>query len=68
LPKPGFYALTYYFEMVKRMGGVPLITDPLAYDYSGNVTPLQRPRAKESEVYDFIISEAEAIKDLACRC
>lgn len=59
-----FLRANYYFEMVKRMGGVPLITDPLAYDYSGNVTPLQRPRAKESEVYDFIISEAEAIKSI----
>ena len=59
-----FLRANYYFEMVKRMGGVPLITDPLAYDYSGNVTPLQRPRAKESEVYDFIISEAEAIKSV----
>jgi hypothetical protein len=57
-----FLRANYYFEMVKRMGGVPLITDPLTYDYSGNVTPLQKPRAKESEVYDFVISEAEAIK------
>lgn len=59
-----FLRANYYFELVKRMGGVPLITDPLAYDYSGNVTPLQKPRAKESEVYDFIISEAEAIKSI----
>jgi len=59
-----FLRANYYFEMVKRMGGVPLITDPLAYDYSGDVTPLQKPRAKESELYDFVISEAEAIKDL----
>ncbi|RYY29806.1 MAG: RagB/SusD family nutrient uptake outer membrane protein [Sphingobacteriaceae bacterium] len=57
-----FLRANYYFEMVKRMGGVPLITDPLAYDYSGNVTELQKGRAKESEVYDFVISEAEAIK------
>lgn len=58
-----FLRANYYFEMVKRMGGVPLITDPLAYDYTGNVTPLQKARAKESELYDFVISEAEAIKD-----
>ncbi|MFD0795114.1 RagB/SusD family nutrient uptake outer membrane protein [Mucilaginibacter litoreus] len=57
-----FLRANYYFELVKRMGGVPLITEPLEYDYSGNVTPLQKPRAKESEIYDFIISEAEAIK------
>ena len=60
-----FLRANFYFEMVKRMGGVPLITKSLDYDFSGNVTPLQIPRAKESEVYDFIISEAEAIKDLA---
>jgi hypothetical protein len=57
-----FLRAQYYFELVKRMGGVPLITEPLEYDYSGNVTPLQKPRSKESEIYDFVISEAEAIK------
>ncbi|SEP14690.1 MULTISPECIES: RagB/SusD family nutrient uptake outer membrane protein [unclassified Mucilaginibacter] len=59
-----FLRAQYYFELVKRMGGVPLITKPLDYDFSGNVIPLQVARAKESEVYDFIISEAEAIKGL----
>jgi hypothetical protein len=55
-----------YFEMVKRMGGVPLVTRQLIYDFSGDPTPLQTPRAKEHEVYDFIYSEMEAIKnDLA---
>jgi len=60
-----FLRANFYFEMVKRMGGVPLITKSLDYDFSGNVTSLQIPRAKESDIYDFIISEAEAIKDLA---
>lgn len=55
-----------YFEMVKRMGGVPLVTKQLVYDFSGDPTPLQVPRAKESEVYDFIYKELEEIKaDLA---
>ncbi|WP_454804703.1 RagB/SusD family nutrient uptake outer membrane protein [Mucilaginibacter phyllosphaerae] len=58
-----FLRAQYYFELVKRMGGVPLITEPLEYDYSGNVTPLQKPRSKESDIYDFVISEAEAIKN-----
>ncbi|RZK89358.1 MAG: RagB/SusD family nutrient uptake outer membrane protein [Pedobacter sp.] len=53
-----------YFEMVKRMGGVPIITEVLEYDYSGDPTYLQRARAKESEVYDFIISELEAVKGM----
>ncbi|OOQ57327.1 RagB/SusD family nutrient uptake outer membrane protein [Mucilaginibacter pedocola] len=59
-----FIRASYYFEMVKRMGGVPLITEPLDYDFSGNVAALQKPRNKESEIYDFVISEAEAIKGL----
>ena len=53
-----------YFELAKRMGGVPLITEPLTYDFSGDVTNLRKPRAKESEVYDFVISEMEAIKSI----
>lgn len=57
-----FLRAVYYFEMVKRMGGVPLITKSLTYNYSGDATYLQSQRAKESEVYDFVISELEAIK------
>ncbi len=52
-----------YFELVKRMGGVPLITTQLIYDYSGDPSYLQTPRAKEAEVYDFIANEIDAIKD-----
>ncbi len=52
-----------YFEMVKRMGGVPIITKQLIYDFSGNPTSLQLPRNKEEEVYDFIASELDAVKD-----
>src|SRR2546421_2760287 len=59
-----FLRANYYFELVKRMGGVPLITTPLVYDPSkGNVSSLQIPRAKESDIYDYVISELEAIKD-----
>lgn len=57
-----FLRAVYYFELVKRMGGVPLITKSLVYNYSGDATYLQSPRAKESEVYDFVISELDAIK------
>jgi len=52
-----------YFEMVKRMGGVPIITTQLLVDEKGDVAGLQRPRNKESEVYDFIASECDAIKN-----
>lgn len=63
LAEARFLRANFYFEMVKRMGGIPLITAPMEYDYSGNVTNLQVPRSKESEAYDFVISEAEAIKN-----
>ena len=51
-----------YFEMVKRMGGVPIITTVLTTD-KGDYASLKRPRNKESEVYDFIASECDAIKE-----
>jgi len=46
------------------MGGVPLILAPMVYDFSGDPTYLQTPRSKEHEVYDFVISELEAVKSL----
>ncbi|SEN22652.1 Starch-binding associating with outer membrane [bacterium A37T11] len=52
-----------YFGLVKRYGGVPLLTEPQAYD-PGNFTPLQIPRNTEAETYDFIISECKAIADV----
>lgn len=58
-----FLRANFYFELVKRMGGVPLILQSLTYDLKGNPAYLQIPRAKEYEVYDFVISEAEAIKN-----
>lgn len=59
-----FLRASYYFELVKRMGGVPIILEPEQYNFNGDPSYLQHPRAKESEVYDFVISEAEAIKEL----
>ena len=59
-----FLRANYYFEMVKRMGGVPLVTSPLQYDINkGDASSILLPRAKESDIYDFVISEAEAIKN-----
>ncbi|HYG37038.1 MAG TPA: RagB/SusD family nutrient uptake outer membrane protein [Cytophagales bacterium] len=51
-----------YFNMVKRMGGVPIITSTMLYDYSGDATNLQVPRSKEHEVYDFVIAELDEIQ------
>ncbi len=53
-----------YFEMVKRMGGVPVVTEELLYDFAGDPSYLAKPRNKEAEVYDFIASECDAIKNL----
>ena len=51
-----------YFDGVKRVGGVPIILESMEYDYSGDPTYLQTPRAKEHEVYDFVIAELDAIR------
>ncbi len=64
LAEARFLRASYYFEMVKRMGGVPLILEPLEYDFSGDATYLQYPRSTEAELYDFVIEEAEEIKDM----
>lgn len=51
-----------YFAMVRRYGGVPLITDPQMLTDPKEV--LFPARNKEQEIYDFIISEMDAIKDV----
>ena len=48
-----------YFEMVKRFGGVPLITRAQGIDESEE--ELFVPRSSEKEIYDFIGSELDAI-------
>ena len=58
-----FLRANYYFEMVKRMGGVPLVLSSQTYDYKGDAGYLQYPRSKEADIYNFVISEAEAIKN-----
>jgi starch-binding outer membrane protein, SusD/RagB family len=51
-----------YFQLVKRYGGVPLITRPQKID-EGDA--LFVTRNKEQEIYDFIIAECDAAaKDL----
>jgi SusD family. len=52
-----------YFDMVKRYGGVPLVLNSLSYNYSGNATYLQYPRAKESQIYDFVIGQCDSISE-----
>lgn len=50
-----------YFDLVKRMGGVPIVTELFEYDNSGDPAYLQFPRNTEAEVYDFIGAEIDAI-------
>lgn len=50
-----------YFKMVIQYGGVPLVTE--VTEYMDDPTPLAVSRNKESEIYDFIISEMDAVKE-----
>lgn len=59
-----FLRASYYFSLVKRMGGVPLILESEEYDFSGDPTYLQHPRETEAAIYDFVIQEAAEIKEL----
>jgi starch-binding outer membrane protein, SusD/RagB family len=49
----------YYFTMVKRYGGVPIVKRVLNYTGS-NLSDLQVVRNKEQEVYDFIASDLDS--------
>lgn len=51
-----------YFEMVKRYGGVPLITKPQRIDQP--VEELYVSRNTEKEIYDFIAGEMDALVEL----
>lgn len=52
-----------YFELVKRMGGVPLLTEPLVFEDVADVAKYQVERSKESDIYDFIAKEMDEIKE-----
>ncbi len=53
-----------YFDLVKRMGGVPILREQLVYDFSGDPSYLQVPRDSEEEVYDFLDAELTEIAPL----
>ena len=57
-----FLLANAYFELVKRYGGVPLITSSVVYTPGVSVQSLQVSRSKESEVYDFIIAQMDTAK------
>lgn len=60
LAEARFIRAYYYFSLVKRYGGVPIITKVQQYTGS-NIEELKVPRNKEQEVYDFVASEIDAI-------
>lgn len=55
-----FLRANVYFDLVKRMGGVPIIKETQEYDFSGDPSYLRRPRASEAEVYDFVLAELDS--------
>lgn len=58
-----FIRAYYYFDLVKKYGGMPIITE-VQYIADG-IDKLQVSRNKEDEVYEFILAELnEAAKDL----
>ena len=48
----------FYFELIKRYGGVPLVTKTLAITDNTDL-----PRASFDEVVNYIVSEIDAVKD-----
>ncbi len=48
----------YYFGLVKRYGGVPIIKD--VQTYNGDAATLQVPRNTEQEVYDYIGTQLDS--------
>lgn len=62
LAEARFVRAFYYFSLVKRYGGIPLITKVQQYNGS-NLEELKVPRNKEQEIYDFVASELDAIVD-----
>lgn len=63
LAEARFIRAMHYFALVKRYGGVPLITEAQTYD-AGNLENLMVKRSKEVEIYDFIINECKEIAPL----
>lgn len=52
-----------YYVLARNMGGVPLITEKTDYNEDEDFTTYRTPRSKEIEVYEFIASELDAIKN-----
>ena len=54
-----------YFAMVRKYGGVPIVTEPLDDQYDGEENlGLYIPRSTEKETWDFVISELDKAAEL----
>ena len=54
-----------YFAMVRRYGGVPIVTEPLDEKYDGEKNEgLYVPRSTEKDTWDFVISELDKAAEL----
>lgn len=54
----------HYFQLVKRYGGVPLVTKTQEYAFGDDVAGLFVPRSKEDDIYSFIEKELTDITDV----
>lgn len=54
-----FFKALYYFELIKRYGGVPLVGD-IPYELG---EPMEFPRNTFDECIEYVVSELDAIKD-----
>lgn len=54
-----FIRAYYYFDLVKKYGGMPIIEEVQTFD--NNLEALQVPRNTEDEVYDLILKELDAV-------
>ncbi len=61
LKSEAHFARAYmYFGLVKRKGGVPIITETLDKYYDGGESPgLYIPRSTEEETWDFVLEECD---------
>jgi hypothetical protein len=59
-----FIRAYYYFDLVKKYGGMPIIAQVQTFDGS-NLSQIQVPRNKEEDLYNFIAGQLDsAITDL----
>lgn len=58
-----FIRAYYYFAMVKRYGGIPIIEQTLDYD-PNNLESLKLPRNSEKDCYDFIAGDLDKAVEL----